>query len=205
MGKGDDTRQLILDRALALASECGLEGLSIGMLAGALGMSKSGVFAHFGAKDELQIAVLDAAADRFTANVMLPALKQPRGMARLQAIFDNWMAYSISGPLPGGCLFIAAAAEFDDRPGNVHDHVHLAQQRWRDALVKAISLCVETGELPADTDAEQLSFEMFAQVLAAHHDVRLMGQRSAVERARIAFARLLQHPPHLETTGAHVA
>ncbi len=202
MGKGDDTRQQILDRALALASECGLEGLTIGMLASALGMSKSGVFAHFGAKDELQIAVLDAAAERFTANVMRPALQQARGLARLRAIFDHWIAYSVSGPLPGGCLFIAAAAEFDDKPGAVHDHVRAAQQRWRDALLKAIRLAVDTGELPADTDCEQLGFEMFAQVLAAHHDLRLMSQHSAVSRARRGLDRLLALPPLLEPARA---
>ena len=195
MSKGEQTRQHILGTALAMARECGLEGLTIGSLADGLHMSKSGVFAHFGSKEELQIAVLKEAAERFADQVLRPALAAPRGLSRLRAILEHWLAYSVASGLPGGCLFIAAAAEFDDKPGPVRDFLQQQQGQWRQTLLRAVGMAVETGELPPETDAEQFGFEMFALVLACHHDQRLLSERHAVDRARTGFERLLSHPP----------
>ena len=195
MSKGEQTRQHILGTAFSMARECGLEGLTIGSLADRLAMSKSGVFAHFGSKDELQIAVLKEAAERFAIEVLQPALTAPRGAARLRAILRNWLAYSVASGLPGGCLFIAAAVEFDDKPGAVRDFLQAQQSRWRQTLLKATQLAIETGELPASTDTEQFGFELFGLVLASHHDQRLLGENRAMERAERGFDRLLNHPP----------
>lgn len=195
MSKGEQTRQHILGTALGMARACGLEGLTIGSLADDLKMSKSGVFAHFGSKEELQIAVLKEAAERFTEQVLRPALAEARGLPRVRAILQHWLSYSVASGLPGGCLFIAAAVEFDDKPGPVRDFLQQQQSQWRLSLLKSIQLAVDTGDLPAETDTEQFGFELFALVLATHHDQRLLGEQNAFERARRGFERLIAHPP----------
>lgn len=197
MSRGEQTRQQILDTALGKARECGLDGLTIGTLADGLKMSKSGVFAHFGSKEELQIAVLREAAEQFTEQVLRPALTAPRGLARMRAILQHWLRYSVASGLPGGCLFIAAAAEFDDRPGPIRTFLQQQQNQWRQSLLKAVHMAVETGELPASTDGEQFGFELFALVLASHHDQRLLGAADALSRANRGFDRLVAHPPLL--------
>lgn len=199
MSKGEQTRQQILGNALGMARECGLQGLTIGALADIMKMSKSGVFAHFGSKEELQIAVLKEAAERFADQVLRPALTAPRGIARLRSILQHWLAYSVASGLPGGCLFIAAAAEFDDQPGPVRDFLQQQQSQWRLSLRKAIELAIAAGELPAETDPEQFGFELFALVLATHHDHRLLGEQHALDRAFRGFERLIAHPPVLST------
>lgn len=195
MSKGVQTRQHILGTALGMARACGLEGLTIGSLADDLKMSKSGVFAHFGSKEELQIAVLKEAAERFTEQVLRPALAEARGLPRVRAILQHWLSYSVASGLPGGCLFIAAAVEFDDKPGPVRDFLQQQQSQWRHSLLKSIQLAVDCGDLPAATDTEQFGFELFALVLATHHDQRLLGEQNALERARRGFDRLIAHPP----------
>ncbi len=202
MSKGEQTRQQILGSALGMARECGLQGLTIGALADDMKMSKSGVFAHFGSKEDLQIAVLKEAAERFASEVVRPALSAPRGIARLRAILQHWLNYSVASGLPGGCLFIAAAAEFDDQPGPVRDFLQQQQCVWRQTLQKAIDLAIAAGELPVDTDVEQVGFELFALVLASHHDHRLLGERGALDRAFRGFERLVAHPP-LRLSPAH--
>ena len=134
MGKGDETRQTILDEALALCSQVGVSGLSIGSLADKAGMSKSGVFAHFGSKEELQIAVMRESQQRFVDIVVRPALKAPRGIARLRAIFTNWLDWTERARLPGGCPMNAAANEFDDQPGPVRDAVEAGMADGRRLL-----------------------------------------------------------------------
>ena len=191
MSKGDRTRGLILDHAVAHASEVGLEGLSIGSLATRLSLSKSGLFAHFGSKEELQLATLKAAQERFVNKVFLPALNAPRGLARIRTLFRNWFAWLDSSDQPGGCVILAAAAEFDDRPGLVHDTLLAGQKELRGAIVKAVRLAIEAGDLPADTDPWQLAFELFGIVLAAHHDRHLFDDPRAAERGLKAIERLL--------------
>lgn len=197
MRKGEQTRTLILNEAVALASQVGLEGLSIGTLAGRLGLSKSGLFAHFGSKEDLQLQTLKQAQALFLEQVLSPALKQPRGLPRLEALSSNWLAWIESNDdIPGGCLILAASIEYDDRPGSVRDLLVAGQRELRGAIAKAIRLAIDEGHLKPDTDPWQLTFDLFGIVLATHHDRRLLGDPRALDRARSAFARLIEaHSP----------
>jgi AcrR family transcriptional regulator len=193
MRKGEQTRTLILNEAVALASRVGLEGLSIGTLAGRLSMSKSGLFAHFGSKEDLQVRTLRRAQELFLEQVVSPALKEAQGLPRLRALFSNWLAWLESNEdLPGGCLMLAASAEYDDRPGTVRDLLVAGQRELRGAIAKAIRLAIDEGHLEPQTDPWQLTFELFGIVLAAHHDLRLLGDARALERAGDALERLIE-------------
>jgi AcrR family transcriptional regulator len=192
MGKGDQTRTLILNEAVALASQVGLEGLSIGILAQRLGLSKSGLFAHFRSKEDLQLQALKQAQTLFIEHVISPALAHPHGLPRLEAIADGWIAsVRNSDGLPGSRLLLAASMEYDDRPGAVRDALVAGQRELRGALAKAIHLAIDEGHLRPDTDPWQLTFDLFGIVLAAHHDSRLLGDPRALDRARAAFRKLL--------------
>ena len=197
MRKGEQTRTLILNESVALASQVGLEGLSIGTLAGRLGLSKSGLFAHFGSKEDLQLQTLKQAQALFLEQVLSPALKQPRGLPRLEALASNWLACIESNDdLPGGCLILAASIEYDDRPGAVRDLLVAGQRELRGAIAKAIRLAIDEGHLKSETDPWQLTFDLFGIVLATHHDLRLLGDSHALDRARNAFGRLIEaHSP----------
>lgn len=190
--KGERTRAAILDEALALASQRGLEGLSIGALASALGMSKSGLFAHFGSKEDLQVQTLERAQARFEQAVFRPAMAEAPGLPRLRAIFGRWLAWLEGGKdVPGGCTILAAAAEYDDRPGAVRERVLAGQRELRGALAKAVRGAVDAGHLRAGTDPWQVTFEIYGMILAAHHERRLLGDPRAAFRAQAAFERLL--------------
>jgi AcrR family transcriptional regulator len=189
--KGRQTRSSILDAALALAAHEGLEGLSIGALAEAAGMSKSGVFAHFGSREELQIAVIRAYHARFEAEVFQPALSAPRGLPRLQALLDHWIA-QITRELDSGCLYISGAVEFDDRPGAVRDALVSMVQTWRDALRRAVEQARDSEHLRADTDIDQLLFELHGLILALHHDTRFLHRPEAIVQARRGLSALLK-------------
>jgi AcrR family transcriptional regulator len=192
MRKGARTRSSILNESLALASQLGLEGLSIGSLADRVNMSKSGLFAHFGSKEDLQLQTLKQAQTLFAAQVFAPALRQPRGLPRVKALFSNWLAWlESSDNLPGGCLILAAATEYDDRPGAVHDALAAGQRELRGAIVKAIRLAIDENHFRPDTDGWQLTFEILGIVLATHHDRRLLGDARATEHALKAFDRLI--------------
>jgi len=188
--KGDQTREAILDRALALASTGGLEALSIGSLAREVGLSKSGLFAHFGSKEELQRAVLRTAVDRFVADVVTPALRQPRGEPRVRAMFERWLAWESS--LPGGCPFQAVAAELDDRPGPVRDDLVQSQRDWLDALATAARIAVVEKHFHDALDIEQFAYELYSLMLAYHQFQRLLDDPRAEERTRRSFDRLLE-------------
>ena len=191
MRKGEQTRTLILNEAMSLASRVGLEGLSIGSLAERLEMSKSGLFAHFGSKLELQIASLDECARQFTEAVFLPALKAPRGVKRLQALFENWITWPQRAKLPGGCPIDAAGREYDHQPGPMRDAV-LERQRLLDReLTKAVQLAIDAGEFAPDTDATQVAFEFVGLVLIFYRSESVLGTDEAHQRARKAFDRLL--------------
>ena len=190
--KGRQTRAAILDAALALASQMGLEGLSIGALAEVTQMSKSGVFAHFGSREELQISVVREYHRKFSEEVFDPSMKEPRGLPRLRALFDRWfkrVAYEIDA----GCIYISGAVEFDDRPGPVRDALVSMVQTWQDALDRAIHAAVDAGHFRANTDAGQLLFEIHGLILALHHDARFLRHAGAEERARAGFERVLAH------------
>jgi AcrR family transcriptional regulator len=190
--KGQQTRAAILDAALALASHMGLEGLSIGALAEVTQMSKSGVFAHFGSREELQISVIREYHRRFEEEVFFPAMDEARGLPRLRALFERWVR-RVSVELDSGCIYISGAVEFDDRPGPVRDALADMVQAWQAALERAIHLAVEQGHLRADTDPLQLLFETHGLILALHHDARFLRLPGAVDRARTGFDRILAH------------
>ena len=192
MQKGLITRAAILDSALSLASQMGLEGLSIGALAEVSGMSKSGVFAHFGSREELQISVIREYHRRFEEEVFFPAMREPRGVPRLRALFERWL-HRVAIELDSGCIYISGAVEFDDRPGPVRDALVSMVRAWQDALGRAIRIAVEEGHLKPDTDAQQLLFETHGLILALHHDARLLRTADAPQRARVAFERVLEH------------
>jgi len=189
--KGEQTRAAILDEALRVASKLGLEGLTIGGLAEATGMSKSGLFAHFGSREDLQLAVLEHAAQRYGETVLMPALKIERGLPRLRAMFAHWLDWTLASGLPGGCIMIAAAAEYDDRPGPIRDAVIANQHRGNAVTRKAVRLAIEEGHLKTDTDPEQITFELLGIVLASHNHRRLLGDREARKRALKAFEELV--------------
>lgn len=191
MSKGEQTRGRIVERAFKLASRDGLAGLSIGKLAGELGLSKSGLFAHFGSKEGLEVEVLKTAAERFTERVVRPALQAPRGVARLRRLFDNWLAWVSDPAQLGGCVFTAAAAELDDSEGPQRDYLVEAQTALLATLSKGARLAVAEGELRQDLDCDQFAFEMLGVVMAYHHARRLLRDPRADARARSAFERLL--------------
>ena len=190
--KGQQTRATILDAALALAAHMGIEGLSIGALAEVTQMSKSGVFAHFGSREELQIAVIREYHARFEEEVFFPAVRQDRGLARLRALFENWIR-RVSVEVDSGCIYISGAVEFDDRPGPVRDALASMVKTWHAALEKAIRLAMDAGELKPDTDATQVLFELHGLILALHHDARFLRIPGALNRARAGFERALSH------------
>ncbi len=188
--KGQQTRAAIVDAALGLASQMGLEGLSIGALAEVTGMSKSGVFAHFGSREDLQIAVVQAYHQQFEDEIFLPSLTAPRGLPRLEAMFDRWFQ-RVSLEAYSGCIYISGAVEFDDRPGPVRDALDQMVRIWHAALERAIRGAVEAGHLRTDVDAAQFLFEAHGLILALHHDARFLRQPGAEQRARNGLARLI--------------
>jgi len=188
--KGQQTRAVILEAALGQASHMGLEGLSIGALAELTQMSKSGVFAHFGSREELQIAVIREYHTRFEEEVFFPAVREARGLPRLRALFERWVK-RVSIELDSGCIYISGAVEFDDRPGPVRDALASMVRAWQAALERAIALSIEEGHLRADTDTLQMLFEVHGLILALHHDARFLRLPGAVDRARTGFERIV--------------
>ena len=188
--KGAATRDAIVQAALRLAETGGLEGLSIGNVAERVGMSKSGVFAHFGSREDLQLAVLKAATEHFSEAVFYPAIKLKRGLPRLRAVLENMVEFYKG--LANGCVILSASHEFDDQPGPVRDAVLAYLRQLRSELVRAARYALDAGELAPDLDAEQLGFECFGIFLAVHHDLRTLRDPDSAGRGRAAFIRLLQ-------------
>ena len=190
--KGQQTRAVILDAALGMASHMGLEGLSIGALAEVTGMSKSGVFAHFGSREELQISVIREYHARFEEEVFFPAIEEPRGVPRLRALFERWLR-RVSVEVDSGCIYISGAVEFDDRPGPVRDALASMVAAWHAALARAIRQAVEIAHLRPDTDPDQMLFELHGLILALHHDARFLRTPGALDRAHAGFEHVLSH------------
>ncbi len=188
--KGEQTRASILDVALDLASREGLEGLTIGVLAERMSMSKSGVFAHFGSREDLQIDVLKLYHQQFEQEVFYPSLREPRGLPRLQSLFSRWIA-RVSLEIASGCIYISGAVEYDDRPGPIREHLVKMVRTWQLALQRAAQQAVDEHHLAPDTDTQQLVFEMYGLVLALHHDARFIRSPGCVDRAHAGFARLI--------------
>lgn len=189
--KGADTRQAVLERAVALASRVGLGGLTIGTLADELHLSKSGLFGHFRSKEALQIQVLDHAAARFVEAVVRPALAQPRGEPRVRSLFHRWLDWARSSPMPGGCLFVAAATELDDKDGPVRDRLQQLQREWLGVIATSFQKGIEEGHFPEEEDADQFAHDLYGVMLAYHHAHRLLRDPKAEARARHAFQKLL--------------
>jgi AcrR family transcriptional regulator len=188
--KGQQTKSAIVDAALSLATQVGLEGLSIGAVAELTQMSKSGVFAHFGSREELQISVVHEYYKRFEDEVFTPALKAPRGLPRVQALFANWMQ-RVAVELQSGCIFISGAVEFDDRPGPVRDALASSVKTWLAAMDRAVLQAKEAGELRPDADAQQMAFEIHGLILALHYEARFLQNPGSVSRADTGFAHIL--------------
>ncbi|MBL8523550.1 MAG: TetR/AcrR family transcriptional regulator [Betaproteobacteria bacterium] len=188
--KGEETRAAILRAAVTHASIEGFEALTIGTLAEKTGMSKSGLFAHFGSKEELQIATLDEAVRRFSEVTILPAMQAPRGLKRLQAMCDNWVLWTARCDLPG-CPMMTAITEFDDKPGAMRDAVVEMMHRMNDSLMKSIQMTKDTGEFSADTDPEQMAFELFGILASCYRSRNLFHDPQANIKARKAFSRLI--------------
>jgi AcrR family transcriptional regulator len=189
--KGQQTKAAIVDAALGLATQIGLEGLSIGALAEVTQMSKSGVFAHFGSREELQISVIREYHQRFEQEVFYPALSQARGLPRLRALFANWMQRT-SVELDSGCIYISGAVEFDDRPGPVRDALAWSVQTWHAGMKRAIALAKQEGHLDASTDEEQMLFEIHGLILALHYEARFLKNPGSIARANAGFENILR-------------
>jgi AcrR family transcriptional regulator len=191
MRKGEMTRAAILDVALDLASRDGLEGLTIGLLADKMNMSKSGVFAHFGSREDLQIEVVKLYHHHFEQEVFYPSMKDPRGLPRLQAMFARWVK-RVSVEIASGCIYISGAVEYDDRPGAIREELAGMVRAWKNALRRCVVQCVDMGHLAMDTDPDQLVFEMYGLILALHHDARFLKLPGSVNRAEVGFERLIK-------------
>ena len=188
MSKGAETRGVILDEAGRLAGQVGLGGLTIGSLAGRTSLSKSGLFAHFGSKESLQLEVLEHTAERFTTEVVRPALRAPRGEPRVRALFERWVEW---GSSPGGCLLVAAAFELDDQPGAVRERLVHDQRDWLDTIAMVFSGGITEGHFRPDADAEQFAQDLEGVMLAYHLTSRLLTDGQAAARARRSLDTLL--------------
>ena len=188
--KGLQTKAAIVDAALGLATQIGLEGLSIGALAEVMQMSKSGVFAHFGSREELQISVIREYHQRFELEVFEPALQHPRGLPRLRSLFQNWMQRT-SAEIDSGCLYISGAAEFDDRPGPVRDALASSVKTWLAAVHRAVVQSRDQQHLAKETDAAQMCFEIHGLILALHYEARFLKSTKSLQRTLQGFEQLL--------------
>jgi AcrR family transcriptional regulator len=200
MGKGEQTREAILLHALKLATKVGFEGLTIGRLADELKLSKSGLFAHFGSKESLQVKVLELASRRFIDEVVRPALVAPRGIRRVRALFEHWLAWETSPSLPGGCPFNAAATELDDRPGAARDFVVRSQHDWLETIANTARTAVQEGDFEAGLECEQFAYELQSIMLGYAHASRLMKDPKARARTEAAFDGLLRRAAASEPT-----
>jgi AcrR family transcriptional regulator len=190
--KGQRTREAILDEAARLATVVGLEGLSIGELARATGMSKSGLYAHFGSKLDLQLATIESARQTFVVEVLRPALQAPKGIERLLAACEAFISHVERRVFPGGCFFSAAAVDVGSRPGPVHDAILAQRLDWLVILERLAAEATELGELEPDADPAQLAFELQALLVAANTSFILQGERVVFERALVAIRERLR-------------
>ena len=189
--KGQQTKATIVDAAMGLATHLGLEGLSIGVVAEMAHMSKSGVFAHFGSREELQISVVREYFNQFEQEVFYPALAVPRGLPRLRALFEQWMRL-VAGDIQAGCIFISGAVEFDDRPGPVRDALAGSASTLLTAVLRAVEQAQEMGHLSAKSDAHQIAFELHGLILALHYEARFLKNDNTIARTKAGFDHVLE-------------
>jgi len=184
------TKKRVLDSALGIVSESGLELLTIGKLADSTGMSKSGLFAHFKSKERLQLDVLEHAAAIFTDTVLKPSLKKPRGIPRIRALYENWNRWA-DNELPGGCVFTAASFEYDDRHGPVRDYLYDLQSKWINSLSLIANHAVKAGVFKPSTDCDQFAYELFSLMIGYHHFRRMLTSDRAKSMQDLAFENLI--------------
>lgn len=192
------TLTAILDTAISMAAEEGLESLTIGEVAKRLGLSKSGVFSRVGSREALQIAVIEEYDRRFLQDVFVPAMREPRGLPRLNAIMRLWLQRARDVEIRQGCIYCAGAFEFDDRDGPLRDKLLEGVQGWRTALKRTVIQAIDLGHLKPDTDADQLVFEMDGLFVALMRDARFLRDPRAADRAWAAYERLIRslQPAH---------
>ena len=191
MGKGDTTRAAILRQAVSMASVHGLDGLSIGRLAELAGLSKSGLFGHFGSKEALQQAVLESVVDDFRSRVISPALREPTGLSRLQRLFADWIGWAAADEKSGGCPLLGASIELDDQPGELRDYLVDQQKAWLDCIARMATQAVSQSEFRSDLDVEQFAFQFLSIGLGFNFAYRLLDDASAQQRAEVAFRQLV--------------
>ncbi len=191
MRKGEATREAIVGEALSQAIVLGLDGISVGGVSQSLSLSKSGVFAHFKSKEALQLDILNAAAAQFRSAVIDPALREVEGLPRLRRLFARYLDWMKDGAGAGGCLFVSAAQEYDDRPCAVRDRLVAILSDWRWVIRRVASDAVARDSLRSDADLEQIAFEFFGLALSYQQSLRLMGTPDAEARAMLGFDRML--------------
>ena len=190
MSKGEETKQAILRRGLDMASQVGLENVTIGTLAKAMGMSKSGLFAHFQSKENLQIEILGYAAEEFSENVVMPALRSATGIERILILVEKWIDWG--SRLTGGCIFVSAATEFADRPGKVRDALKQQQEGWIESLRRFAASAVKSGDFKQGTDTRQFAFDLYSLLLGFHYYQRMLGDKQTRKHQNSALERLLE-------------
>lgn len=189
MSKGRETKSAILDESLQIASRVGFEALSIGKLAEHTGMSKSGLFAHFKSKEQLQLQTLDHSRQLFVDIVIRPALATARGEKRLRALFEHWLTWE--SVLEGGCIYVTGSAEYDDRPGPMREALVRNQRDWLETIATVVRTAISEGDFAEDADPEQFAFEFNALTLGYHHASRLLEDPHARERTHVMFEALV--------------
>ena len=192
MGKGAETRVSILTQAISMAGILGLEGLTIGRLATQTGMSKSGLFGHFGSKEALQFAVLETIAKDFSLKVISPALKEPTGETRLRKLFSNWMEWANDEKQEGGCRLMGASVELNARPGELRDYLAEQQIEWIDCIRRMAQKAVSESIFRAGLDTRQFAFEFHSIGLGLNFSLRLLRDPAALSRSQVAFDSLIQ-------------
>jgi AcrR family transcriptional regulator len=191
MTKGEDTKHIVLEAGLDMASQLGLECVTIGNLAKATNLSKSGLFAHFQSKENLQIEILNHAARLFSEGVIVPALKTKAGIPRIRALVDNWIQWS--SELTGGCIFVSASTDFSDRPGKVRDLLLHQQKQWIDCLRRIAQSAVQTGDFRPDIDFDQFAFDLYSLLLGFHLYYKLLDDAESKKHQETALVRLLNN------------
>ena len=189
MKKGEETKMTILDAGLDMASQFGLEGVSIGSLAKAINMSKSGLFAHFQSKENLQVEILEYAGRLFSESIIVPALRTEAGIPRIKVLVNNWIDWA--SDLTGGCIFVSASADYSDRPGKVRDCLLRQQNDWIDSLIRVAQSAVKAGDFNKDIDCEQFAFDLFSLLLGFHLYSRLLNDSETKKRQEIALDQLI--------------
>ena len=190
MTKGEDTKEMILDIGLDMASRLGLEAVSIGVLAKAAQMSKSGLFAHFQSKENLQIEILRYAGDLFSEGVVNPTLRTEAGISRIRALVDNWVSWTAR--ITGGCIFVQASNDFKDRPGKVRDFLLLQQEAWIDSLRRIARSAIRVGHFRQDMDCDQFAFELYSLLLGFHLYYKLLRIEDTKVRQQAALDTLIK-------------